>query len=220
MYAPRFLYQHETGVDRTGLVVWPGSRLLAEFLVDPVGARKHCAHCFTRKSLSVASDENCSQKLPRPPLLPEFLALKTPVPNWDHGPFVDGSACEVHEGGRSTTKGAGLRPFLSSAMQRSGEDHLSARSVAPQKLQQRQREMILDLGAGTGICGMAASIAFGCVAMLTDKRIDVLENLRENIRLNKLETSVRAAQMAWGCKEYHSIPAEVLKQSPYQVPAR
>lgn len=54
---------------------------------------------------------------------------------------------------------------------------------------------------------------------MTDRRGDVLANLRENIQLNRLRHRVKVAQLSWGGreKEIRELPAEIRSQSPFKV---
>ncbi|CAN0395617.1 unnamed protein product, partial [Scytosiphon promiscuus] len=64
---------------------------------------------------------------------------------------------------------------------------------------------------------MAASLAFGCPIILTDRRNDVLHNLRENIRLNGLASKAKVVQLQWGCGAPKEVPSEIQEQSPFKV---
>lgn len=76
---------------------------------------------------------------------------------------------------------------------------------------------VLELGAGTGVCGIAASLSFDCPVILTDGRDDVLDNLRENIRLNGLASRAKVIQLQWGVGSPRTLPSEIGDQSPFKV---
>lgn len=78
---------------------------------------------------------------------------------------------------------------------------------------------VLELGAGTGICGMTASLLFCCPVILTDRRNDVLDNLQENIRLNGLASKARVAQLTWGSGAPTKLPSEIREELPFKVGA-
>lgn len=54
---------------------------------------------------------------------------------------------------------------------------------------------------------------------MTDRRDDVLANLRENIGLNGLEQRAKVVQLAWGGRECETrdLPTEIRSQSPFKV---
>lgn len=60
---------------------------------------------------------------------------------------------------------------------------------------------------------------FDTKVILTDRRDDVLANLRENVELNGLAQRGYVAQLAWGGRERETgeIPAEIWNQSPFKV---
>lgn len=76
----------------------------------------------------------------------------------------------------------------------------------------------LELGAGTGICGIAASVVLGWSVLLTDRRDDVVENLRGNVLLNALEQKAQVRRLAWGGTS-QGIPCDILEQGPFKVSA-
>lgn len=82
---------------------------------------------------------------------------------------------------------------------------------------------VLELGAGTGICGMVASRALGCPVILTDRRGDVIDNLNRNVELNGMErSSVRVVRLEWGGgggdpDNDTGVPCEVKEHSPFQA---
>lgn len=82
-------------------------------------------------------------------------------------------------------------------------------------------QAVLELGAGTGICGIAASLALGCPVIMTDRRNDILANLRENIKLNGLSQRAQVVRLAWGgtASETREFPSEIREQSPFKVRA-
>lgn len=54
---------------------------------------------------------------------------------------------------------------------------------------------------------------------MTDRRDDVLANLRKNIELNGLGQRTKVVQLAWGGRECETseLPAELRTQSPFKV---
>ncbi|CAM9968297.1 unnamed protein product, partial [Choristocarpus tenellus] len=72
---------------------------------------------------------------------------------------------------------------------------------------------ILELGAGAGICGIVAAKALACPVLLTDKDEGVLENLRYNVTLNELQSSVKVMKLDWTS----SVPMEVKESAPFKV---
>ncbi|CAM9865019.1 unnamed protein product, partial [Hapterophycus canaliculatus] len=91
-----------------------------------------------------------------------------------------------------------------------GERRRTAASV-------RSSRTVLELGAGTGICGIVASLSLGCSIISTDRKKDVLDNLRENIRLNGLASKAKVVQLAWGDGALRKLPSEIREQSPFKV---
>lgn len=80
----------------------------------------------------------------------------------------------------------------------------------------RPNTTALELGAGTGICGIAASMMLGWSVILTDRRNDVVDNLRGNVRLNALEQKAQVRRLAWGGTS-QGIPCDILEQAPFKV---
>lgn len=79
------------------------------------------------------------------------------------------------------------------------------------------RATALELGAGTGVCGLTAAIAIGCPVLLTDRRCDVLENLRANVVLNGLEDRVQVVRLAWGRPGDSALSREIENEAPFEV---
>lgn len=79
---------------------------------------------------------------------------------------------------------------------------------------------VLEMGAGTGICGMVACRALGCPVILTDRRGDVIDNLNRNVALNGMEhSSVCVVRLEWGGHpdDGTGVPCEVKEHSPFQA---
>lgn len=85
----------------------------------------------------------------------------------------------------------------------------------------RRRKAILELGAGTGICGMAACSILGWPVIMTDREDDVIGNLKNNVALNGMEYSARVVRLEWGEGRgggvEKGLPAEVEEQKPFQA---
>ncbi|CAN0325239.1 unnamed protein product, partial [Ectocarpus sp. 13 AM-2016] len=186
----------DSDFDETGLHVWPGSRLLARFLTDSLGARRLFPQFVTRQP-------GCA-----PPL---------------HGA---GSSCDVQTDDMRATSLSNRKITPSAAAAADGRressprprhrtaSHQDYRCVAVD--QRSAPPTVLELGAGTGACGMTASLSLGCSVVLTDRRSDILENLRININLNGLATRARVVRLEWGRKS-RSCPAEIRELSPFKV---
>ncbi|CAB1116128.1 unnamed protein product [Ectocarpus sp. CCAP 1310/34] len=186
----------DSNFDGTGLHVWPGSRLLARFLAEPSGARRLFPQFVTRQP-------GCA-----PPL---------------HG---GGSSCDGQTGDMRATSSSNRKMTPSAEAAADGRressprprhrtaPHQDSRCVAVD--QSSAPPTVLELGAGTGVCGMAASLSLGCSVVLTDRRSDILENLRKNINLNGLATRARVVRLEWGRKS-RSCPAEIRELSPFKV---
>ena len=82
-----------------------------------------------------------------------------------------------------------------------------------------KRATILELGAGTGICGIVAAMATKRPVILTDRCDDVIDNLRQSVRLNGLEKRVQVARLAWGSgkKRDPELPAEIREHAPFKA---
>lgn len=77
---------------------------------------------------------------------------------------------------------------------------------------------VLELGAGTGVCGLTAAIGLECCSVLvTDRSKDVLHNVRYNVTLNGLGDRVRVARLEWGGSGDRSLPQEILAQAPFKA---
>lgn len=186
----------DSNFDGTGLHVWPGSRLLARFLTDPSGARR---------------------------LFPQFITDQPGCapPLHGAGSTCDGQADDMHatsfSNGKMTPSAAAAadgRRESSPRPRHRTAPHQDYRCVAVD--QRSAPPTVLELGAGTGVCGMTASLSLGCSVVLTDRRSDILENLRINIKLNRLSTKARVVRLEWGRKS-RSCPAEIRELSPFKV---
>lgn len=190
----------DTGFDGTGLHVWPGSRLLARFLTDPSGARR----LFPQY---VADPPGCA-----PPL-------------HDAGNNLDGQTDDMDASSSPSSSSSG-KMTPSAAAAADGRWASSTRPLHRTAAHQDYRcvavgqrsapPTVLELGAGTGVCGMTASLSLGCSVVLTDRRSDILDNLRRNITLNGLAARARAVRLEWGRKS-RSCPAEIRELSPFKV---
>lgn len=264
--------EDEKYFDGTGLLVWPGSRLLASFLVDPLGARRlfpraldslsssccerdsttrgfrcipvdaslitvgghkgsfskaatpttttttttrgHCARCDEQMttSLNDGNTNTCVACCGETKLLSANIDVKattTAIRHAKPSPAED----VIHEGGccaQTGTKATHAAVQKDSGCGMAGPERTVRRPASP---------AILELGAGTGVCGIAASLALGCSVIVTDRRNDVLANLRENIKLNGLGQRAQVIRLAWGgalC-ETRELPAEIMEKSPFKV---
>jgi predicted nicotinamide N-methyase len=57
---------------------------------------------------------------------------------------------------------------------------------------------IVELGSGTGLCGLLAAQISGNVTLLTDGSDDSVEALEESIGINKLDDTVSCKVLQWG----------------------
>lgn len=245
--------------DGTGLLVWPGSRLLASFLVDQLGARRLFPPA--NGSLPGCWCERCSTTCGEMPLIPvvggqKVSTIITTTTTPEHcerrdeltttSMFNDGnSTCgNVECGGEKllpatgeiesaateirhtkhpatgTVNGGGCRAETRTKATHPAAQNCGSGIVTLERTVRRPASRaVLELGAGTGICGMAASLALDCSVIMTDRRDDVLDNLRENVRLNGLSQKAQVVRLAWGgaSTETRELPSEIRKQSPFEV---
>lgn len=232
--------------DGTGLLVWPGSRLLASFLVDPLGARRLFPQAVGSRS-SCCCERRCScvrgvtslavgwqnEKVPSSTTPGHCQRHDELTPSVYDGDVTCGIVCrekkllpairhttppaaEVLNGGGCCT--ATRTKVTHAASQKGGRCGMVALKRA---MRRPASPAILELGAGTGICGMAASLSLGSSVIVTDRRDDVLANLRENIKLNGLGQRAQVVRLAWGgaARETREFPAEIREQSPFKVRA-
>lgn len=75
----------------------------------------------------------------------------------------------------------------------------------------------MEVGAGTGICGIVACMVLGCPVILTDRCDHVLDNLRENVRLNGLSERVAVTRLAWGGERDFELPVEIREDELFKV---
>ena len=138
--------------DGTGLLVWPGSRLLASFLADPLGARRIFPHIFTsgldyRGTTRSTASERCGAN---------SMGSSRPSAS-GHCEQRDGLRCVVH-GDHLTSH----KDVLLDDGSLPGKNRETAPSTGSARETARGLSAILELGAGTGVCGIAASLNFGC----------------------------------------------------------
>lgn len=228
--------------DGTGLLVWPGCRLLATFLVDPRGVRHHFPYLVAGQGeisngahycgsgdktfCSIGQDEgaNTTQKCTQPRKSAPACGGESFAGLCDGDIFkknVRHTAFILNEIEHPTPGAVGI----SINNRRNEETHYrTARSLSsghcgnPLASRLHDRGAVLELGAGTGICGMVASMTLNRPAILTDRRDDVIVNLGRNIRLNGLEKRVRAVPLAWGGELCEQLPIEIRARAPFQVP--
>lgn len=230
------------GFDRTGLHVWQGSLLLASFLADPIGGARNLLSCVMRNLPSVIRPPGSEAifmgsmrgyELPTSLHYPiEGVALERPCKGGitrNHGTEkgrIESHEMKIYSGARGVqdcgckSKIVGQLPQYTPDAN-GGPTHVRFR---PNKYLNVfcpdvawQGETILELGAGTGVCGMTAALALGCPVLLTDRLEDVLDNLRHNAVLNGLEHMVRVARVEWGAPENGGLPQEVRERAPFKV---
>lgn len=250
--------------DGTGLLVWPGSRLLASFLVDPLGARRFfpCAidslsnccrerHSTTRVCSSVRGETSLHAV--------GGQDLSTATLTWGHctrrdelmttSTHDESSTCDIAVCGGKKLLPANIEVEVTTtaighttpqamdtkdgrsccAVTRTKATYVASQTlddtygmVALEGTVRRPTSpTVLELGAGTGICGMAASLALGCPVIVTDRKKDVLANLQENIKLNGLGHTAQVVRLAWGggARETRELPEQIWEQSPFKVRA-
>ena len=71
--------------------------------------------------------------------------------------------------------------------------------IKPNRLSELEGKRVVELGSGTGICGLLAARICGNITLLTDGSEDSVEALEESIELNKFkQNQVHCAQLMWG----------------------
>lgn len=263
--------QAHNGFDRTGLIVWPCSLLLARFLASALGRNNSWSH-----------------------LLFHFPPASTRNSSASHGTidstFTDVGSADIQEspscgrpdvstddeeknkvgGGRGTTFSSGynstrvggegvhmhddscLKPHLGcgdganvqgvrpTSLVTGGNEPTQMSETLPHFLEgsrtvnigpgkrleyatlarftrRNERITVLELGAGTGVCGLTAATAIGCSVLLTDRSDEVIENLEANVALNGLEDKVRVVRLAWGGLQEFALPPDVEDHAPFEV---
>lgn len=80
---------------------------------------------------------------------------------------------------------------------------------------------ILELGAGTGLYGIVASMATARRVILTDGCDDVIRNLHHSVRLNRLQERAKVVRLASGKRKDPSLklelPAEIQEHLLFKV---
>lgn len=235
---------NEACCDGTGLLVWPGSRLLASFLADPLGARRFFPQALatsrwdsgkerrsTRRngcdgSSLVDEGQNVMDPSTTPGPYERHDELILPGPNGE----IDGRkhvflANRPLQGKGVTAGGLAIKQTMPpatepvhgddfSAASQSADTHRASQKIgelgaAPCRRTTRRTasSVVLELGAGTGICGMVASLSFGCqvtaLCTKTEMQVKLLLDLKRPGILVALGIGVGAAfEITPSCRNF------------------
>lgn len=66
------------------------------------------------------------------------------------------------------------------------------------RMHELANKSVIELGSGTGLCGLLAAKISGKLTLLTDGNEDSLEALEESIELNKMQSTVKSHVCEWG----------------------